>query len=177
MWKVYLIWVFLNRSSSFMWERRRRRGRRWKISQAPHKEVAFSQQHSQFKGRRSSVSSACFKNVVFSQFEVVKAGPCSNFNRSHTSLFFLSLRTWYDKTNKKKKNSESDWSASLLVWSPRQCPHRHQHFVYSLTVMLCLLRWGTRQHKNTQTHNGLLEVKGRRSEWWRGGSRWGNFPS
>lgn len=174
MWQVYLIWIFLNQSSSFMWERRRRRrGRRRKISQAPHKEVAFSQQHSQFKGRRSSVSSACFKNVVFSLFEVVKAGPCSNFNRSHTSLFFFSLCV-LDMT---KKYSESDWSASLLVWSPRQLPTQ--------TSALCLFSdchalFASLGNASTQKHtdsHSLLEVKGRRSRGWSGGSRWGNFPS
>lgn len=79
-----------NQSSPFMSEQRRG-GRRQRIRQTPHKEVAFSQQHSQLKERKSSLSSV-FKNVVFSLSEAVKAGPCSNFNcpyRSHTSLFFF----------------------------------------------------------------------------------------
>lgn len=69
------------------------------------------------------------------------------------------------KEKKKKKKPESDWSASLLVLSPRQCPHRHQHFVYSLSVMLCLFRLGTHRHTNTRTV--LLEVEERR-----GGRGW-----
>lgn len=53
----------------------------------------------------------------------------------------------------------------MLVLSPRQCPHRHQHFVYSLSVMLCLFRLGTHRHTNTRTV--LLEVEERR-----GGRGW-----
>lgn len=84
------------------------------------------------------------------------------------------------KRKEKKKKPESDWSASLLVLSPRQCPHRHQHFVYSLSVMLCLFRLGTHRHTNTRTV--LLEVEERRGgrgwrekEWGVGGSMRGFF--
>lgn len=81
------------------------------------------------------------------------------------ACFFFSLFSMIWKEKKKKKKPESDWSASLLVLSPRQCPHRHQHFVYSLSVMLCLFRLGTHRHTNTRTV--LLEVEERR-----GGRGW-----
>lgn len=99
-----------------------------------------------------------FKNVVCSWLEVVKAGPCSNFNLPYQSRkpVFFSFLCIHDM--KRRKNPESDWSASFLAWSRRQCPHRRQHFVYSLTVMLCLFRWGTRQH--TSTHR-LTQFVGR----------------
>lgn len=96
------------------------------------------------------------------------------------ACFFFSLFSMIWKEKKKKKKPESDWSASLLVLSPRQCPHRHQHFVYSLSVMLCLFRLGTHRHTNTRTV--LLEVEERRGgRGWRekelgggGRCRWGD---
>lgn len=67
------------------------RGRTQRTLQAPHKEVAFSQQHSQSK-EKSPLSSDCFKNVLLSLYEIVNAGPCSNSDHSywsHTGLFFF----------------------------------------------------------------------------------------
>lgn len=125
----------------------------------PQKDVAFSL----FKGRKSSVFFTCFKNVIFSVSESVKAGPRSTLNlKSHTKpVLFSFFSTWYEK----EKKSESDRSASLLVRSPRQCPHWHQHFVYSLTVMLCLFLWGTHQHTDLHADShSLLETK-RRERW------------
>ena len=116
---------YFNRSSFFMWERRRR-GRHCTTQRSGL--LAAAQPISK-RGRAHPL-------LLVLRMWKGKAGPCINFNRPHASLFLCILDM--------KQRKESDWSASLLAWSPRQSPHRHQHFVSSLTVM--------RQRKHKQTH-------------------------
>lgn len=141
----------------------------------PHKEVAFSQQHSQLKNGGRARPLLVSKNVVFSLFEKANAGQCSNSNlpyQSHASLLlFLSPTLSFSflcvpDTKRRRRISESDWSASLLAWSPRQCPHtRHQHFVYSPTCHALFVSPGNAStHKHTADSHSLLEVEGRVEE-------------
>lgn len=69
--------------------------------QTPHKEVAFSQLHSQLKEMKSSLSSAGFKNVVFWKWKLVHALISIVLIDLTQACFFFSLRTWYE-TNKKR---------------------------------------------------------------------------
>ncbi len=140
----------------------RRRGRRQRILQTPHKEVAFSQQHSQSKGRKSlNFLLLVFKSVVFSICEVVKAGPCSNIN--HTSLLSSFLCVLENKRKKKKET----WIRlkCLLISIISQTMPTQTSALCFFPVMLCLFRRGTRQqHTNTRRLAGFDGSEGKEEE-------------
>jgi len=149
----------------------RRRGRRQRIPQTPHKEVSFSQQHKHLKERKSSFSSACFKNVVFSFCEVVKAGPSSNLNRpcgSHQAsslflfFFFYSLHTLMWKKENLNQTEVPPRSHDL----PDNAHTDIRTLLFSDSCSVCLAG----ERVNTNTHRLTPFRKD-------GKDRWGNSPS
>lgn len=152
-WKAYLIWILFNRCSSFRSEPSMRGRHPKDPANTPYKEVAFSQQHSQLQREEQLNLFSLFLRMWYfpdvREWKLVHA-VILIFLTNLTWACFFSFLCIVDAKREKKPNPESDWSASFSAWSPRQCPHRHQHFVYSLTVMLCLFCWGMLQYTSTQ---------------------------